>query len=167
MIITKTFDVRPVSFLLFYPRTPRFDASVMIAPTLRFETRLVSLSLHSRRAASSCCHQMAGNPVPRSLFLEDRLNLFADFFCDRAARVESASRWRIERRRHFPLEHDTLTLASRIWDGNGRHQRFGVRMERIVVERVAIGQLDDLAQIHHRHPVCHVLDDGKIGRAHV
>ena len=30
------------------------------------------------------------------------------------------------------------------------------------IELIAFGQLDDLAQVHHRDPVRHVSDDGKI-----
>ncbi len=62
-------------------------------------------------------------------------------------------------------------LEARVGFGHRRQQRLGVGMLRVVVKRVAVGQFDDLAQVHHRDPVgdvAHhrqVVADEQVGQA--
>ena len=53
-------------------------------------------------------------------------------------------------------------LSTRIGDRDGRQQRVGVRMCRRGVHPVAVGQLDDLAQVHHRDAIAHVAHDRQV-----
>src|SRR5436190_203625 len=66
-----------------------------------------------------------------------------------------APRRRIERARHLAPQDRALPgkLDGRIRYGHGREQGFGVRVLRVLIERLPVGQLDDLAQVHHGHPV--------------
>src|SRR5205085_607553 len=82
---------------------------------------------------------------------------------DRAgtSRMEAASRWRIDRRRDVAFEDDAPPLQHqpRIRKGHGRQQRPGVRVFRVLIERLAGRGLDDLSEVHHGHAVAHVLHD--------
>src|SRR5439155_6330732 len=50
----------------------------------------------------------------------------------------------------------------RIGEGQGREQRLRVRVQRGVVERLAVGDLDDLAEVHDGHAVGDVAHDRKV-----
>ena len=82
----------------------------------------------------------------------------------RAARMEPAARRRVDRRRHVADEHDPLPPVGevRIGDRRGRQQRRRVRVAGAVVERLGVGDLDDLAEVHHRDAVADVPDDGQV-----
>ncbi len=47
---------------------------------------------------------------------------------------------------------------------DGRQQGFGIGVEGVAVQRVPVAQLDDAAQIHHRHPIGDVLDHRQVVR---
>ena len=49
-----------------------------------------------------------------------------------------------------------------VWLGHGRQQRLGVGMQWFGIKRLTWGELDDLAQIHHRHPGRDVAHHGQI-----
>src|SRR5256884_331479 len=78
--------------------------------------------------------------------------------------MEDTPARRIERARHFAAQHDPLTLGfeRRIGDGHGREQRLRVRVQRRVVERLAVGDLDDLAEVHDGHAVGDVAHDREV-----
>ncbi len=61
--------------------------------------------------------------------------------------------------RMMRLRRDS-TLGSGI--GNRRQQRLGVGMQRVLVEVVAVGDLDDLADVHHRHAGRDVADHREV-----
>ena len=82
----------------------------------------------------------------------------ANLLRKRAAGVETAAGWRVERAWHIPLQDDLLALEIRVRDWNGRHQGLGVGMKRVLVQLYTVGQLDYLAQVHHGDPVADVLD---------
>ena len=52
------------------------------------------------------------------------------------------------------------------WSGigarHGRHERFGVGVERCQVERIDIGQFDDAAQVHDGDSVADVFDHREV-----
>ena len=55
-----------------------------------------------------------------------------------------------------------LGLDDGVRDGDGGEQRLGVGVERVAVQLLGAGDLDDLAQIHDGHAVRDVLDHGKV-----
>src|SRR5699024_9647699 len=65
---------------------------------------------------------------------------------------------------HITGKNDALPsfLDNRVRNRHGRHQRLGVGVQRIVVQLIAIGQLDDLAEIHHGDPYGDVSNDRKV-----
>ena len=81
-----------------------------------------------------------------------------------AAGVEEAARRRVDRRRDVAGEDDAVRRAGaiRVGDHRRREQRHGVGMARRAEEIPNRGHLDDLPQVHDRHPVAHVLDDGEV-----
>src|SRR5262245_33198902 len=107
---------------------------------------------------------MAGNDVSRTNL--SHLWYFAPAMLvgDWAAGVENAARWRIKRRRYLALERARRAgaLDPRVGDRRGVEQCLGIGMLRIGVELVAVGDLGDAAQIHHRHPVGDVAHDREI-----
>ena len=46
-----------------------------------------------------------------------------------------------------------LLLDKRIGHRHCREQRLGIGMQRVGVQRIAVGQLHDLSQVHHRHTI--------------
>ena len=50
----------------------------------------------------------------------------------------------------------------RVLAGDRRQQRPGVGVMRVVEDRIHRALLDDLAQVHHRHPVGRVVDDRQV-----
>ena len=52
----------------------------------------------------------------------------------------------------------SLTLLFRVGYWNGGNQGFGVRVLRFSVQILGWTQLDNLAQVHHCHPVADVFD---------
>jgi len=96
--------------------------------------------------------------MPRRFCFEFRLGLEAGVLGDGAAGVKVASYRRVGGAGHVTLQDNALALLldHRVGDGYGRQQRLRVGMQRTGVQRVAVGQFDDLAQVHHRHPVADV-----------
>ena len=78
--------------------------------------------------------------------------------------MEHAAGGRVQRAGHLALERlvRALRLDPRVRDRHRREQRPGVGVQRIVEELVRFGQLDHLAQVHHRDPVAEVVDDAQI-----
>ncbi len=73
--------------------------------------------------------------------------------------MEVAAGRRVDRAWHVTTENDPLAplLDHGVRNGHRGEKRLGVGVERIVVERVAVGHLDDLAEVHHRNTVGNVL----------
>ena len=108
--------------------------------------------------------EVAGGDVAALLGLQQRLLGAADLLRLPAARVEPARRRRVGRRRHVAGEDLALLRRRerRVGDRHGRHQRARVRHPRVRVELVGVGQLDDLAEVHHRDAVAHVAHDREV-----
>ena len=83
---------------------------------------------------------------------------------DWAARVEHAARGRVHGAGHVAGEDDPLALPLhlRVRHGHRGQERLRVRVERVLVELVAIGQLHHPAQVHDADAVADVADDGEV-----
>ena len=118
-------------------------------------------SLLSVPARSNSC-VMTCDPVIVSLVDEKGLFLGAIGPRDWAPRVESATRWRICRTRHIALKNDSVPLSARLWNGNRRNQRLGIRMFRVFRDRPRFADFDELAEVHHADAVADVGDNAEI-----
>ena len=83
-----------------------------------------------------------------------------------ASGMKNTSGGRIAGARQIAREQDPLPTSFLAWVGNrhSRHQRVSVRMQRLRVKRVTVGDLHDLAQVHHRDPIRNMADDRQIVR---
>src|SRR5579859_1015742 len=110
--------------------------------------------------------EVAGGEVVWLDLQQGGLFLAAQLLSEGTARVEPAPRRRIDGARHVPSQDHALPLAldRRIRDRHGRKQRLGVRMQWAFVQKVARGQLDDLADVHHRHAIADVAHHRQIVR---
>ena len=94
-----------------------------------------------------------------------------DFFGYWTAWMEPATERRIDRTGNVALEYDSLLFLLRIGLWNGRHQRDGIRMERIIKELLLVGKFGDLSQVHYGHPLAdmfhnaQIVSDEEIGQA--
>src|SRR3954447_4827360 len=84
----------------------------------------------------------------------------------RAPGVEPAPLRRVRRGRHVTSEDDLLATVRgvRIRHRQRGQQRPRVRMPGLAEQFAGRRELDDLAQVHHRDPVTHVLDHGQVVR---
>src|SRR5215210_7062737 len=125
-----------------------------------------------RRAGSGLVYALAlehreeaGSPVALFLlFFEARLVLGAVVLRPRTAIVEVAPAGRVRGRWHVSGDDHALALALllRVGDRDGREQRGGIGVARLAVERRPVGDLHDLAEVHHGDPVRDVLDHGEV-----
>ena len=78
--------------------------------------------------------------------------------------VEPARARRIDGARNVPFEDDRLTLPPElgIRDRNRGQERARIRVLRLAVQRLAVGNLGDLPEIHDHHAVRDVSDDIEI-----
>src|SRR3954447_2156888 len=97
--------------------------------------------------------EVTGHLVLGADLQQRRLGLGADLLGQRAARPEPAARGRVDRAGYVAGEPDPLaaTPDRGLLDvGYGGEQGLGVGVVRVQVDAVAIGDLDDLAEVHHR-----------------
>jgi hypothetical protein len=81
---------------------------------------------------------------------------------DRAPGVEvAAGRW-IDGGGDFALQNGPIPGPVRIGNRDRRQQGLGVGMERVRIQSLPFGDLDDAPEVHDRNPVADVLDDCKI-----
>ena len=111
--------------------------------------------------------------VARDQLGQRRLLGPADLLGLPAPGVESARGRRPQRARHVAFQPDALPAfplarraAERLGHRNRRQQRHRVRVPRLGVQLVPVGDLDDLAQVHDRHPVADMPDHGQVVRDH-
>jgi len=118
------------------------------------------------RPTARGAREVAGRPVTRGGLDELRVHLGTDLLRLPATGVEAAARGRVHRRGHVAGEDDALALLLdlRVGDRDGREQRLAVRVERVLVEVDAVGELDDLAQVHDRDSVADVAHDREVVR---
>src|SRR5215475_5063291 len=72
--------------------------------------------------------------------------------------MEHTSSWRIQRAGHLSREEYPLSLHVyyRVGYGYGGQERLGIGVERVSIDLVPLRDLDDVAQVHHRHPIADV-----------
>jgi hypothetical protein len=60
------------------------------------------------------------------------------------------------------LSHEEYALSLRVYDrvgyGHGGQERLGIGVERVRIDLVALSDLYNVAQVHHRYPVADVPD---------
>ena len=104
--------------------------------------------------------------------LQGRFLLVTDGFAIGAAGMKTTARRWMDRAWDVTLKNSPLFFAARIGDGNRRQQSPCVGMLRVPVNRIALGNLDDLAEVHDRHSMADVLDypqvmgDKNVGQVH-
>src|SRR5216684_1012501 len=110
---------------------------------------------------------MTSRAMTRGDRFEQRHLAHAAVGLQRAAWVEMAARWRVEGARDLALR---LGLGCRgdemegIGDGGDQGARIG--MARVLEDLAPAALLDDAAEIHHRHPIAHMLDHAEIVADH-
>src|ERR1700686_889253 len=105
---------------------------------------------------------MTSSQMPHLDLPESRLLYAAAIKDIGASGVKAAALGRIDRTRYIALQDDPLSRRSWLGDRHRGEQRLGVGMFRRAENLPLAPDLDDLAEIHHRHPMRHVLDDGEI-----
>ena len=114
---------------------------------------------------------MAGHLLAIRHLAQDRRLDPASLLSGGAAGVEAAARGRVERAGQLALEHDALAAMLGIEDRIGGEQGRRIVMGRTVEDGAGRAELDDLAQIHHRHPIgdppddIEIMADDEIGEA--
>src|SRR6266446_8415097 len=99
--------------------------------------------------------------------------LWGDFFADRrldstlrhckwATRVEAAARGRIERARYLAAYGQLLVPVVRVRGQGSGKEGLGIGVERLGAELKAVGELDDLAEIHDRDPMADMGHGGQV-----
>ena len=106
--------------------------------------------------------QVAGDEVSWGNFLQFRLLLRAVAHHEGTSGVEAAARRHVQRAGNLP--GDGLFFLLIVWAGrqSGSEQRPGLRVERIFAKLLALGQLHNLAQVHHGDAMAHVSDGGEV-----
>src|SRR5581483_5220375 len=100
--------------------------------------------------------------VPAPSRLQPRLDAPANIFRIRASRMEAAAGRRIERARHLARQLYPLADRGTLQCRDRREQGAGVGMARVGVDLVAVGELDDLAEIRARGAPTDVLNHAEI-----
>ena len=115
--------------------------------------------LRGRPLRQHACRPMAGLD-----FAQVGHDLSATLDGNGAAGMEHAARRRVERARHLAPEHDPLParLQHGIRNRHGSKQRSGIRVQRIVVQRLPIGNFHEPAEVHHGHAVGDVAHHGQV-----
>ena len=110
--------------------------------------------------------QVARHRATRRQLDQRRILLAAHGHRMRAARVEAAAARRAHHAGHFAAQDlaRALALDHRVGHRHRRQQRLRVRMPRFAEQRVAVGDLDDAAQVHHRHAVADVAHHREVVR---
>ena len=109
--------------------------------------------------------EVAGDLVALADLQQRRLDLRADLLGELAAGAEPAARRRVDRARHVALEADALaTTAHRrlLHVGHRGEQCLGVGVVRAAVDRLAVTDLHDLAEVHHGDLGAEVTHDGQV-----
>lgn len=103
---------------------------------------------------------MAGHQVAITQILHFGYFLFAYRNCPVAAGVEAAACGRINRTGDIALQENALALPfqGRVGNGDGGEQGLGIGMHRAGIQLGAQVDLDNLAQVHYRHPMGDILD---------
>jgi hypothetical protein len=102
------------------------------------------------------------NPVAARAELERRLGLVANGFAMRATGMKATTGRRVNRARDVTLQNRAFFLTTRIGNRNRREQSPRVGMLGVAVDGIALGNLDDLAEVHDSHSMTDVLDHSQV-----
>ena len=106
---------------------------------------------------------MAGDKTPRSHWPQQRFILATDGLGQWTASVETATAGRVGGTGHIALEKHEFMPLIRMGgklDGRDRAQKgLGIGVQRIIENRIARSQFDQLAQIHDADAVADMLHD--------
>src|SRR4029077_11837445 len=106
--------------------------------------------------------QMAGGPLAFAQGAKRGLVYAATVEGVRAARVEAAALRRVDRAWHIALQDDARARIARLRHRHGGEERESVGVLRRGEDLAFLRRLDDLAEIHHRDAMRHMLDDGEV-----
>ena len=104
----------------------------------------------------------AGGVMLRGNGRQFRFLAAADRFGIKAAGVETASGRGVDGGGDVARQYNASFFVRGVRYGCGREQGLGIRVHGGVVKGGCIGDLDQFAQVHHRHAVTDVLDDIQI-----
>src|SRR5262249_48813784 len=90
--------------------------------------------------------------------LQRRLLLVARRVAVWTAGMETAARRGVHRAWDVALKNRPLFFTAGVSDGNRRQQSSCVGMLCVPVDRLTLGNLDDLAEVHDRHSMADMLD---------
>src|SRR5262249_19622681 len=105
---------------------------------------------------------VTGNAMTVCTELQRRLLLVADGFAVWTAGMETATRWGVHRAWDVALKNRPLFFTAGVSNRNRRQQRSCVGMFCVPVDRITLGNLDDLAEVHDRYSMADVLDHPEI-----
>ena len=97
--------------------------------------------------------EMASNRVLRGNLLAHGDLVRAERHRMRAARMKAAARWRIEGARHFAADGQLFVSLVGMRRQSRGEQGLGIGMQRLGAQLEAVGELDDLSEIHDRDPM--------------
>src|SRR5262249_48785079 len=141
--------------------TPGKSAGNAAIPCWAFVRRQPGATIRPKLFLSARSEDVTGDTVAA---VEDqaRLLLGAALERERAARMKAASGRRIDRARHIALQHGARAPARGIGERHGGEQRPRIGVLASAMKLSGGGDLDDLAEIHHRHAIADVLDHPQV-----
>lgn len=90
--------------------------------------------------------------------LQRRFLLVADGFAMRTAGMKTAAGRGMDRAWDVALKNGAFFLSADIGHGNRGQQSSRVGVLCVPIDRIALGNLDDLAEVHDRYSMADVLD---------
>ena len=125
----------------------------------RFLCRLALHRLRSRPVRRrQHARKMAGDKVSARLLGQRRLAFGTDRLCSDTACAEAAATGQMHRTRRLACQMMPHVAHARRRVRYRRQQRYGVRMQRRRLDRLARCHFNDATQIHHRDPIGDVAD---------
>src|SRR5438445_13272452 len=105
---------------------------------------------------------MTGGKVP--IVHLSQLRLFSSAAVEgvSATGVKAATLGKVDGARHIALEDDARARRSGVRHGDGREQGLSIGMSWCRENLLLVSQFNDLPEIHDRHPMGHVLDNGEV-----
>ena len=107
---------------------------------------------------------MAGDKMPRFVFLIDGRDVLAYLHRLGATGMEFTAQRRVCRRGNIPFENDALALFVRVGIGHGGKQCVGIRVHGMIEDFILIAEFDHRTQIHDADTVGNVFHDRQIVR---
>src|SRR6266850_5853146 len=151
-LLTKTGEGTDSFPQLDFRSSSRFLNLYTLYPAGKFHPRRIAPPFPGPlRAAGGPRMEVAGHQVARAHLHEGRLDPRARLHRARTARVEPAAGRRLRRRRKVAVQDLPLPGPGRVGDRNRLQERPSLRVKRVSENLVARRDLDDLAEVHHRH----------------